>query len=539
MIYKICIYFFILLITLDAQTFSGCSQDEVLILSGAEENLTQKLNESITVLENALEPTTGYRYFRAFGGPSIEKQQFVKKILLDMYSNIANKQMSYSCVSETEEADCSYLAAFTYSNSDTIYFCNHFVQNNPELVLGTLGHELAHVSNALHYERYKIETLEELYSYMAYTAIFDADTISGFLTNDNGYTMEEFKYSAQVIEQNTTELIVSNYQSPQMLYTFIPSKTANYTFESYLITNNLRDLTILDSEFLPIAMAKYVNPLNQSKGMTVSALLLKGKRYYLNFRDTYANEFNHNNIKISKTFNVEEFVQRFYIEILKREADNSGLEYWTNKLASGESAGSDIARGFINSDEFMEQNTTNIVFLETLYKAFFNRLPDDAGLASWLYKMDEGITRDKILDGFLYSEEFSNLCDTYKIIAVNEKNIEGFVRRFYTKILQRNPDAEGLNYWVETLQNGQNSGSDIALGFIFSDEFLGYGKAAVDFIPTLYQAFFDRKADSNGFIYWYNEVMLNGKTYKDIVNGFLNSEEFSNLCNIYGIKPVK
>jgi len=457
-----------------------------------------------------------------------------------MYSNIANNQMSYSCLSEIDTAVCAYAAAFTSNNSDTIYFCNNFVQKNPDLVLGTLGHELAHVSGALHYERYLIETFEALYASRAYTAVFDADTISRFVKNEDNYSMEEFRSKAQTIDPNATEISVPYINKvQQLLYAIAPNETANYTFKTDMITYDLTNITVLNSKLLPIAMAKYVDASNESKGLEVSALLEKGKTYYLHFRDTYVNEMSNNTFKISKAFNIEAFVKRFYVEILKREAETSGLTYWVDKLASGESAGSDIARGFIYSDEFVEQNTTDMQYLETLYKAFFNRPPDDAGLETWLYELDTGSSREDILDGFLYSEEFNNLCDSYNIIAVSEKSIEGFVKRFYTTILQRNPDVDGLNYWVETLKSGENAGSDIALGFIFSDEFLGQGKAAIDFIPILYQAFFDRKVDSNGFFYWWNEIFENGKSYRDVVNGFLNSEEFANLCKVYGIKPVK
>jgi len=67
MLYKVCLYFCIFFVVLEAQTFTGCSDEEILTLSNAEENLTQKLNDTLQVLEEASTPITAYRYFREFG----------------------------------------------------------------------------------------------------------------------------------------------------------------------------------------------------------------------------------------------------------------------------------------------------------------------------------------------------------------------------------------------------------------------------------------------------------------------------------------
>ncbi|SFV55860.1 internal repeat sequences detected [hydrothermal vent metagenome] len=112
---------------------------------------------------------------------------------------------------------------------------------------------------------------------------------------------------------------------------------------------------------------------------------------------------------------VEGFVERFYVTVLDRNSEESGLNYWTNGLLSGKEAGADIARGFIFSGEFTNQATTNNEFLNVLYRAFFNREPDDAGLKAWIDYLDRGRGRDFILNGFLYSQEFYNLCAEYGI----------------------------------------------------------------------------------------------------------------------------
>jgi hypothetical protein len=121
---------------------------------------------------------------------------------------------------------------------------------------------------------------------------------------------------------------------------------------------------------------------------------------------------------IGADIGIENFVKRFYRKILNREAEPAGLNYWKDRLVTGIGAGSDIARGFIFSEEFNNRNTTNDEYLTILYRAFFNREPDNTGFNDWLGKLNRGVDRAKILDGFLYSQEFANLCRAYSIIAV-------------------------------------------------------------------------------------------------------------------------
>ena len=46
-----------------------------------------------------------------------------------------------------------------------------------------------------------------------------------------------------------------------------------------------------------------------------------------------------------------------------------------------------------------------------------------------------------------------------------------FVTRLYQQCLGREPDPTGHSFWVNALQTGQNTGADVAYGFVFSDEF--------------------------------------------------------------------
>ena len=74
-----------------------------------------------------------------------------------------------------------------------------------------------------------------------------------------------------------------------------------------------------------------------------------------------------------------------------------------------------MANGFIYSPEFIARNTSNEEYLTILYKAFFNRDPDPAGWDVWLAELNSGKDRGEVLNGFIYAQEFYNLCEGYGI----------------------------------------------------------------------------------------------------------------------------
>jgi len=121
---------------------------------------------------------------------------------------------------------------------------------------------------------------------------------------------------------------------------------------------------------------------------------------------------------IGSNTGIDNFTKRFYNKILSRDADPAGLNYWSDELVTGIGAGSDIARGFIFSTEFINRNLNNPEFVNVLYSAFFDRAADEAGFNEWVTQLDSGVSRNDILNGFLYSQEFGNLCRSYGIIPV-------------------------------------------------------------------------------------------------------------------------
>lgn len=110
------------------------------------------------------------------------------------------------------------------------------------------------------------------------------------------------------------------------------------------------------------------------------------------------------------------FVERLYRICLNREADVAGLKNWTNQLWNRTNTGRGVAYGFIFSPEFIKKNHSNADYVEYLYEAFLGRSSDSAGKANWVGLLEQGASRESIFDGFVGSQEFTNICNEYGII---------------------------------------------------------------------------------------------------------------------------
>ncbi len=112
---------------------------------------------------------------------------------------------------------------------------------------------------------------------------------------------------------------------------------------------------------------------------------------------------------------VQNFVTRFYTQCLDRQPDADGLNEWVSRLLNGSKTGADVAEGFVFSKEFLSHEYSDEEFVTILYRAFFDREPDANGHSAWLERLAGGMSREKVLDGFLKSKEFATLCGNYGI----------------------------------------------------------------------------------------------------------------------------
>ena len=255
---------------------------------------------------------------------------------------------------------------------------------------------------------------------------------------------------------------------------------------------------------------------------------------------------------------VEAFVVRLYNVCLNRQPDASGLADWTKQLENKEICGVDAAYGFVFSPEFIGHNLCNSDFVEQLYQAFMGRKSDAAGKADWVGKLSRGVTREEVFNGFALSMEFANLCNSYgieigtpvaipvqgtqpngkcKICGKTEAALDGvtgFVQRLYSICLNRNADESGLADWTTRLRTRAITGRDAAYGFFFSPEFINKKYNNSTYVEYLYKALMGRASDAAGKADWLNRL-AKGWTREMVFDGFAGSQEFTNICDSYGI----
>ena len=122
--------------------------------------------------------------------------------------------------------------------------------------------------------------------------------------------------------------------------------------------------------------------------------------------------------------------------------------------------------------------------------------------------------------------------------AATRTQASDFVTRFYVIILERDPDAAGLEDNVKQILNKKITGAQLAYNFVFSAEFSAKNKSNEDYLNILFRACFNREPDSAGFNNWIS-LLEKGYSRQYVLAGFTNSDEFKNLCNSYGVKPGK
>jgi hypothetical protein len=83
-----------------------------------------------------------------------------------------------------------------------------------------------------------------------------------------------------------------------------------------------------------------------------------------------------------------------------------------------------------------------------IYKAAFNRTPDEGGLGYWIGQMDRGMDLIEVSARFIDSDEFRSSYGT------NPTNGE-FLTKVYNNVLSRDPDTGGYEWWVDQLANNE------------------------------------------------------------------------------------
>ncbi len=243
---------------------------------------------------------------------------------------------------------------------------------------------------------------------------------------------------------------------------------------------------------------------------------------------------------------VRDFVTRLYQVALGRTPEEEGLQDWTNRLQNGGYNAVDLVRGVMGSDEYRSKSKSNQDMVTDCYSAMLGREPDEGGFNDWVNALEIGMTIDAIHAGFVGSQEFANLCRTYRItpgtyVVTEPRDINRgtttFVGRLYTKALGRNYEVDGLNFWCEKINS--NTSRDNVLwvateGFFHSQEFQNKNLNNEEFVKVCYRTYLGREYEQQGLDFWIDQIN-NGMSRDEVMRGFAYSDEFSAIMDAYGL----
>jgi len=136
-----------------------------------------------------------------------------------------------------------------------------------------------------------------------------------------------------------------------------------------------------------------------------------------------------------------------------------------------------------------------------------------------------GITQLKFDDQYL--NVLTHIKGTFdQVTGLNTPSGEMF--RLYNAAFKRFPDPNGLKYWIDVYSSGVNTNKVVAASFVLSDEFkrrYGENVSNGQFITNMYKNVFDREPDQGGYDYWVGSLDRGEQPRSDVLLNFSISNE--------------
>jgi hypothetical protein len=237
---------------------------------------------------------------------------------------------------------------------------------------------------------------------------------------------------------------------------------------------------------------------------------------------------------------VQCLISWYYKSILDRFPEAGILDSWTNEVDRIVTLGLDVKEGFIslgklffNSAEYLLNNKTDGQYIVDLYETFLHRTPFPWEVADWVAELEGGLTRNLLLNYFIFSDEFRTYMEG--IFGPNTIRPEySLVNDLYRGFLSRLPDDGGFNSWLALMQEAQCTGeqavrdltNQIGLLFLHSDEYAARGSDNSEYITDLYDAILRRGAELAGYRAWLDILNNPGMTRELALWHFISSDEF-------------
>ena len=249
-------------------------------------------------------------------------------------------------------------------------------------------------------------------------------------------------------------------------------------------------------------------------------------------------------VDYEKKTEIEIFVERLYTSLLNQSVNATEKASLVNSLSAKTTTAADAVAKFALSDSIAD--ISNEEFVSRMYSAVFNRSAD-AGKINWENLLDNGMSRKIIIQKFTESEEFANICAScgmtqgkFESNEIRDSNIlvTSFVNNLYLTILWRTPDETGINNFVGALLTGAST-DGIVKEFILGAECTSKNYTNEEFIIACFGGILGRTGPTvdaiDGGKLFLDTLNAEILTREGIVNSLLDSEEYKNRLNLYGL----
>ena len=237
-----------------------------------------------------------------------------------------------------------------------------------------------------------------------------------------------------------------------------------------------------------------------------------------------------------------EFLNRLYITGLGRPADSDGVFNWFNHIIYDGYSGSDLVRGILYSPEFLNKNVSNRDFVLIVYRTILDREADPEGLANWTAKLDAGVSRQTVLEGFLGSVEWSNLCRWYGIPSGNNVapsiavlptfGSRTFVNYLSTQIVNNPETDDNVERYAAQVLNFEISGTELAHQYLFSPTVSAMSN--YDYLTRVYRTILAREPDGD-FNDNLNKLNNGTLTREQMFNQAVATDIWAQTCGGFGV----
>ena len=120
----------------------------------------------------------------------------------------------------------------------------------------------------------------------------------------------------------------------------------------------------------------------------------------------------------------------------------------------------------------------------------------------------------------------------------NEAPVVILVTGLYDTVFQRVPEQEEVDFWVGlmAIHRSDVTARVMVNSFLNGEEYANLNRDNGAYVTDLYHAIFNRDPDADGFNYWIDCMENKGYTREKVLNGFTGSQEFADQCHHAGIE---